>query len=205
MSKKRKTKTKELIKPLSKQEVKERISRCNYYETHPDSIYANLWKILAKPIEKWSEEESKYLWTNAKSIDNFDKSHIWLAETQFDGLLRTTVVELTNNLIKEYNCNTTLEKSLCEIVANSYGKILQLSQKVTVNINTEYISKERTDWLNSLSKELDRSNRNYLFALNNLIELKRPKVNVNVKTKNTYFWQNQQFNSNIKENENIKG
>ena len=37
-----KTKSKELVKPLSKDEVKERISRATYYDEHPDSIYNKL-------------------------------------------------------------------------------------------------------------------------------------------------------------------
>jgi hypothetical protein len=38
-----------------------------------------------------------------------------------------------------------------------------------------------------MSKELDRANRNYLTAMNNLLEIKRPQMNINVKTKNAYF------------------
>jgi hypothetical protein len=35
--------------------------------------------------------------------------------------------------------------------------------------------------------ELDRANRNYLNALNNLLEIKKPQMSINVKTKNAYF------------------
>jgi len=38
-----------------------------------------------------------------------------------------------------------------------------------------------------LSQELDRENRNYLNSLNNLLEMKRPQMNISVKTKNAYF------------------
>ena len=55
-----------------------------------------------------------------------------------------------------------------------------------------------------LWKELDRANRNYIMSLNNLLEIKRPQMNINIKTKNAYIWQNQQFNNNIIEDENIK-
>lgn len=202
----KKTKSKELVKPLSKEDVKERLTRTNYYDEHPDSIYNKLWKLLTKSdISKWTKEEEDYLNKYVRSIDNFSKSHIWLAETQWDWNLRTTVVELANNLIEEYDCNTTLEKTLCEVVWNSYWKVMQLSKKFTwVMIAWEYLSDERTRYLSMLWKELDRANRNYFTALNNLIELKRPQMNINVKTKNAYFWQNQQINNNNTSDENIK-
>lgn len=202
----KKSKSKELFKPLCKNEVKERISRANYYGEHPDNIYSKLWELLTKSdIKEWSKEETDYINKHVRSIDNFSKSHVWLAETQDEWSLRTTIVELTNNLIEEYNCNTTLEKSLCEIVWNSYWKVMQISKKFTnVMIAWEYLSDERTRYLWMLWKELDRANRSYLMMLNNLIEIKKPQMNINVKTKNAYFWQNQQFNNNVKEDENIK-
>lgn len=206
MTKKSKKTNTELIKPLTKDEVKQRIWRANYYNEHPDNIYNKLWELLTKSdIKEWSKEETDYINKYVRSIDNFSKSHVWLAETQEEWNLRTTIVELTNNLIEEYNCNTTLEKSLCEIIWNSYWKTLQLSKKFTnVMITWEYITNERTKFLSMLSMELDRANRNYLNAVNNLIELKKPQMNINIKTKNAYIWQNQQFNNNIQEDENIK-
>lgn len=202
----KKAKSKELAKPLSKDEVKKRIWRANYYDEHPDRIYSELWKLLTKnDIKEWTKEEENYLSKYVRSIDNFSKSHVWLAETQAEWNLRTTIIELTNNLIEEYNCETTLEKSLCEVIWNSYWKVMQISKKITnVMIAWEYISDNRTRYLSMLWKELDRANRNYLTSLNNLIEIKRPQMNVNVKTKNAYFWQNQQFNTNIQKDENIK-
>lgn len=205
MTKKSKKTSTELVKPLTKEEVKERLLRTTYYEEHPDAIYNKFWKLLTKDLKDWNEEENKFLNQYIRSINNISKSHVPLAETQQEWSLRTTVIEMTNDIIKEYNCNTTLEKSLCEIIANSYWKTLQISKKITTCMNAwEYLSNERTKYLSMLSMELDRANRNYLNALNNLIELKKPQMNINIKTKNAYIGQNQQFNNNLQENENIK-
>ena len=112
---------------------------------------------------------------------------------------------MTNNLIVEYNCNTTLEKSLCETIALNYGKIMQLSRNYTQAMNTgNKLTKETSLYLNTLNKELDRANRAYLMSLNNLIDIKRPKMNINVKSKNAYIADNQQFNTNYNESENIR-
>jgi hypothetical protein len=52
-------------------------------------------------------------------LDTFSYHHTNLANT-VSGDMCTSIVELANNLIEEYDCNTTLEKTLCEVVANSY-------------------------------------------------------------------------------------
>jgi hypothetical protein len=112
---------------------------------------------------------------------------------------------MTNNLIEEYNCNTTLEKSLCEMISLNYAKTMQLSRNFTNCMNVDNkLSSERTKYLHMLRKEIDRSNRSYLMSLNNLIEIKRPKMNINVKSKNTYIGQNQEFNTNPNKSENIR-
>lgn len=206
MTKKSNKTSKELVKPLNKEEVKERIARENYYAGHPDKIYNKLWEILTKSdIKEWNEEENEYINKHIRNINNFSKSHIPLAETQEEWVIRTSIVELTNNLIEEYNCNTTLEKSLCETIGNSYWKIMQISKKITcVMLAWEYISNERTKYLSMLWLEQDRANRNYLTLLNTLLEIKKPQMNINIKTKNAYIGQNQQFNNNDPKNENIK-
>lgn len=201
----KKKKETELAKPLTKQEVKERISRTNYYDAHPDHIYEKMWKILTKKNGKWTDEETDYLQKNIRKIDNFSKSHVGLAETQEDDFLRTTIIELANDLIEQYDCINTGEKSLCEIIANSYWKTLQLSKKYTNVMSAgEYLSDERTRYLSMLWKEMDRANRHYFTSLNMLIEMKKPQMSINVKTKNAYFSQNQQINNNKPEDENIK-
>jgi hypothetical protein len=206
-TKKVKTKQKkenELSKPLTKQEIKKRLLRLNYYKDHPDEVYEKIWEFISK-WPGWSDEERLNLLENIKKVNNFTNNHIPLVETQSESVIRTTIVELTNNIIDEYSCDTTAEKSLCEIVANSYWKVMQLSKKYTnVMIAGEYLSDERTRYLAMLWKELDRANRHYFTSLNMLIEMKKPQMNINVKTKNAYFSQNQQINNNKPKDENIK-
>ncbi len=196
--------SKELAKPLTKEEIKERMLEIWTYESHPDNIYKKVSDVLVKPLDEMNEEDKSYLWKYLSKINNFSKNHIVLANTINDDL-QTAVIELTNDIIKEYNCTTTLEKSLCETIANSYWKIMSISRKLNNQVWAEYLSKDRVDFIKVLSMELDRANRNYLNALNNLLEIKKPQMSINVKTKNAYFWQNQQFNNNnIQEDENIK-
>jgi hypothetical protein len=84
----------------------------------------------------------------------------------------------SNDIIKEYHCNTTLEKSLCEIISNSYWKIMSISKILNWSLNFEYFSNERNWFISIMSKELDRANRNYLNAMNNLLEIKKISISM---------------------------
>ena len=64
------------------------------------------------------------------------------------------------------------------------------------DLNLKYPSKEKMPYLGILSKELDRQNRNYLTAINTLIEMKSPNMTINLNSENTFLGQNQQFNNN---------
>lgn len=76
-SKKENTST-ELLKPLSKEEVKERLARTEFFDDHPENIYKKIGAMLGKKKknDKWTEDEEKYLNKYLRSIDNFSKSHV---------------------------------------------------------------------------------------------------------------------------------
>jgi len=81
---------------------------------------------------------------------------------------------------------------------------MSISKTLDDSLKFDYFWNDRNWFISIMSKELDRANRNYLTAINNLIEIKRPQMNINVKTNNAYFWQNQQINNNKTKDENIK-
>ena len=203
MKKNKQKKDTQIVPNLTKEEIKEKMRHIGTYDTHPYQVYREVWATLMKNIETMTEAEQKSLCENLAMINTFNANHVNLANT-VNKNLQTSVVELTNDIIEQYNCTTTLEKSICEIIANSYWKIMEISKKLHNQINTDYISETQIHFISILSKELDRANRNYLNALNNLLEIKRPQMNIKIQTKNAYIGQNQQFNNNQHENENIK-
>lgn len=115
--------------------------------------------------------------------------------------LKNYITKLASDMIEDYHCNTALERSLCEIIANSYGRILMTSQYM---LRDEKLYEPRFRYLSDLSKELDRQNRTYLTAINTLMEIKNPQMTINLNSENTFLGENQQFNNNEKKNENIK-
>jgi len=100
---------------------------------------------------------------STKDVNNISSS---LRET-VSGELKTWVTDLASGLVEEYQCNTSLERSLCEIIANSYGRIISTSKLMEEDLKLNYPSKEKMQYLTILSKELDRQNRTYFAAWEN--------------------------------------
>jgi hypothetical protein len=95
--------------------------------------------------------------------------------------------ELAMQLMKDYGCTTALERSLCEIIAINYRRVVNASKSIDEDFNLQWPSKEKTHYLEILSKELDRNNRSYLTAVNTLIGMKNPKMTINVNTENAFL------------------
>lgn len=204
-SKKKKDISTDIQKPIEKTEIQELFAKQWIYASHPQTIYETIGSNIAK-IRAWDKDPElmEYINTHFLRINDFSHSHWNLANTVPEKIA-TSVVEVANNLIEEYHCETTLEKTLCEVIANSYGKILSISKRLDDSLSFDYFGHERNGFISIMSKELERANRSYLSAMSELIEMKKPHTSINIKTKNAYIAQNQQINTNQDANvENIK-
>ncbi len=110
---------------------------------------------------------------------------------------RPYALTMIKEVVKEYNCKTPSEKALCDMIINSYIKVLTYTAKFNSCVDAgEYISEERTKYLAMMSKELDRANRQFISALGMMRQIKSPSIEVNVKAKTAFVSQNQQINAN---------
>lgn len=120
----------------------------------------------------------------------------WISEN-----LQWFALEYKKWLIKEFNCNTFFEKSLIDTVVIAYCRILSLSRWMN-NLEIQKIQSHEKNWFFSvMGKELDRANRHYLTALQQLQQIKAPKMNLTVKSNNAYIANNQQINQDKKSNQ----
>lgn len=128
-------------------------------------------------------------------MHEFDK-HFLLAES-IPSKFAAMAIKMSKSLIREYNCTTTLEKSLVEIIVNAFCRSLQLSRSLMNSIARDSVPIEQNyvNYYNLLSKELDKANRQYLTALTTLQQLKSPSLKVTLKAETAIVGQNQQFNS----------
>lgn len=108
----------------------------------------------------------------------------------------TFLMQVVKSIEKEYDCKTPSEKALAELAASAYLRVVQFSRKL--NIMTDEpgnLFHEKVQLLCLFSKELDRAHRQYTNAILTLKQIKSPTLEVNVKAKNAFVGQNQQFNA----------
>jgi hypothetical protein len=134
---------------------------------------------------------------NAAVILTLDQ-HIILAESLNSDKYRTLVIEIANQLVKEYECKTSSEKMLAQTAAWAYCRMLEYANKLNGITRQEYLSSVKTGHYAVLSKEVDRCVRQYLSALNTLKHFKQPSLSVTFKAQNAFVAQNQQINADRK-------
>jgi len=202
LQKKSDYKKKEIIKyepDRTRDNLREFMADCQ----SPDSFLRD-FNDVAKKYFKGNKKEKKELlndfgrhYNGALVIMSLD-NHIVLGSSVTEKY-KLLIVEVVNNLIKEYNCNTTDEKILAEIMANAYIRMIHFSKKMTRASDIEHATKENNTLISIMSKEIDRAQRQFTNTLITLKQLKSPNLKINVTAKNAFVAQNQQVNIGDKE------
>jgi len=203
---------KAVIEKMTVEEAKDFLNQIAY-DCDPKRIMKELSEVLLPQIragkankkvrEKTAEVASKALMVYGL------ETHYPLAET-VDKKYRPLVIEFSNRLIKEYNCQTSSERALAEVIVSAYAKILEYSRCLYTCRKIDWLSNEKISYYSMISKELDRANRQFITALTTLKQIKMPSFEINVKTKAAFVAQNQQLNvnptnkNNLNKNEKIK-
>lgn len=132
------------------------------------------------------------------------RNGIWvghLSHISNSGFLSTT----RNDFIKEYDCKTSLELMLTDRIIGNYWRSMRLDTVLNRLIEKEdggYTFNEFTiSIVRELSKSLESASRQLNANILLLKELKQPKLNVRVNTKNAFVGENQQFNVNKQDNQ----
>lgn len=194
------------IVPYTDEQTKKFIMSASF-EYVPKTILKELGEMIPKFLDSDKKERDKMLdkindkTMKAMRVYGFE-THVPLAESVPEGV-RTVAIELSNQLQKEYNCQTPSEFALVEIVANSYARILDYSRAFNSCQKIEYLSSEKNGYYTMISKEIDKANRQFISALTTLKHIKSPGFDITVKAKTAFVSQNQQINSN-KDNKDEK-
>ncbi len=189
-----------ILKKYTQLEVLEMIQEKVSVPFSPEALYKELGEELipqhTNGSKKQQEEVEKRFndkLTQAVLVAERD-THFGLAVSVPEEY-RPMAVELTRNVMKEYECNTASEMMLAETTVNNYIRVLVYSRKFSGCVEAgEYISHERTSYLAVLSKELDRVQRQLTASILALKQLKSPSIEIKVKA-NTAFVANQQVNT----------
>lgn len=169
-----------------------------YY--NPDILLDKLAHKIAKNGNKGLSDDFMHDYRKAVMAMGLS-THLPIAETVREEY-RTFLVEMIQSIETEYDCKTPSEKALAETIASSYVRVVQFSRELTLCTKEKNVSQDKNGYYTMISKEVDRANRHFTTALLTLKQLKSPTLEVNVKAKNAFIGQNQQFNAPNTQNEN---
>lgn len=169
----------------------------------PEQILSDLQKAMDKSKNaknkkerEIAEKEEHALFQKAIPLLNFEKHYLPLDITDNESH-RTFLIDFSNQLIEEYKCDTPSEKSLVHMIATSYIRVLEYSQRLHYSVkNAQFLSQEKNGFYNILSKEIDKAHRQFTGAMTLLKQAKSPNIKVNITSENTLIAQNQQLNIN---------
>lgn len=122
---------------------------------------------------------------------------------------------LREKLVDEYKVTTISENMVLDMVVTAYIRYLECSRLYTgllesekqYTYNEETEEEDETGWvyhytesktaqLEAMGRQMNIAYQQYLSGLTFLREFKRPPIKVNIKTKQAFVAQNQQFNKN---------
>lgn len=194
-------------KVISGKEARSIITKGFVADNDPSRIMEKVGKLLTRYHSASSDGERKKvedelvdIHGQAASVISLD-NHYCLGETTTKAL-RPLAIELCKQIIKEYECKTASEKTLAELAAAAYIKVIRYSTTLKNAYDHDYINSELNKFISVTSNEIDRAYRQYLAALTTLKQIKAPHIAINIKTHTAFMANNQQLNIGDKKNEN---
>lgn len=186
-----KKKTKELTTRKTHEELRKEVSGL-FTVFDPNCVIRDSESQL-KLLENGKRITSDTDMFRALSLFEFDKGV--LMAMAIPELSQSFALEFSRNLQKEHQCNTQAEKSLCEIIAINFVRVLEIQRKVNSRYNQQGLGKIDIEYLAVLSKELDKAQGHYLKSLQLLKTFKQPNLEVNINANTALIAQNQMIKS----------
>lgn len=146
-----------------------------------------------KTIKKYDQDTNLF---RAMTLYEFNKGTLMLIS--LPEAHRAFALEFSRNLQIEFECTTESEKSLAELTAINYSRVLETENRITSYLRKGTIDDLGAKFLAIMSKELDRAQRHYFMSLQTLKSIKTPPLEVNIKTQTAVVGQNQVVQANNK-------
>jgi hypothetical protein len=164
-------------------------------------------RILIEANKEFDESPVKNQNTDPENSKDRAFKALTLHEFHHGVLLATVVpeqyrsfgIEFSRQLQKEHDCQTPSEKSLAEVTALNYIRILESQRKINNYMQMGTITDNGAKFLKIMSQELDRAHRHYLTSLQTLKSIKQPPMQLNIRTNTTVVGQNQMVQVNDNE------
>lgn len=125
----------------------------------------------------------------AMSLYEFDNAGLLVTGVSEE--YRTFVNDFSKKLQLENDCQKESEKSLAHITALNFVRIMQIQSRIKAYLSKGSVTDTGVQYLNVMSKELDRAERHYITSLNELRSIHVPKLNMSINTNTAVVGSNQ--------------
>lgn len=173
-------------------------SKSDFYTLAQESNTHLLPKL--RPSKKFSKSERGTLaieLIKRYGLDTLWQLHVSVSEADM-------VVQMAQDLVRDYECQTASEKAMAQVAANAFARIMESSRLMDECSHLESTTQLHLNYISVFGKELDRATRQFDTAVNNLMRMKSPAMKVSVTAKTAFVGNNQQFNANHANHENVK-
>lgn len=175
-----------------------RDNQCSPY-TDTDGVFKKIHSLFEEGRDgrkrKRVEREISKLAAKAINILNLDTKGLVISS--ISDMYRLFMVEMIDDLEREYDIKTSSEKALVQAAALSFVHYLSASNLLNINCPGEWITDSQ--FLSMLSKDADRAYRRFISSIQLLKHLKEPHLKVNVRANNAFMAQNQQINNKLQD------
>lgn len=180
-----------------------KVASTTFQETYDSRPLLEL-KEIAKEIESGSMGEDAI----KRFIDKFQEVGMIdgvvngkVVEGSVNNWHQKQVIRLRKQLISEHQAQTASELMIIDLAINAYFRSLQTSkiysslmQNKDGTVNYDQL---KINILKELGKQIETANKHFVSAITLLKEMKQPRINIKVNSKQAFVGQNQQFNKNV--------
>ena len=180
-------------------------------DSNPEHIFNKLAQEVIPKLMDGTEQEIG--WAKDQISCRSEEAIMALGLTNHYQLISTAdrqyaslALDMTRQIEKDYNCNTSVEKALAEVITMAHIKMIDSSRIFSdwSKHGGEIKLRDRIGYLEVMSRQTDRACRQFISGLAMLRQMKQPPMELTIRTNNAFISQNQQINTKHESYESIQ-
>lgn len=174
------------------EEIRQHLAGCKT-KLDPDYVLREADKELSSHGE--GDKEARPQDNAFKAMTLFEFDNGVLLSYSFEECYKIFAIDLLRKLRAEYGCQTPSENTTAELAVLNYVRTLEIQQKINNYLGKGSVTDTGVKFLQVMSQELDRANRQYLATVQALKTIRMPQMQLNIKAQTAVIGQNQLIQS----------